>query len=102
MTIRRIAASLFLAGVTTVASTAGSAAVVAVDIGIAPPPPRVVAPPPPRPGWVWVDGYWRWNGHRHVWVDGRWIHARHGYRYIPPHWVQVGPRWHFVPGGWVR
>ena len=26
---------------------------------------------PSHPGWVWVDGYHRWDGHRYVWVHGR-------------------------------
>jgi hypothetical protein len=26
----------------------------------------------PRDGGVWVDGYWHWDGVRHVWVPGRW------------------------------
>ena len=29
--------------------------------------------------WVWVRGYWHWDGTRHVWVRGRWERARPGY-----------------------
>ena len=25
-----------------------------------------------RPGHVWVDGYWHWDGVRHVWMPARW------------------------------
>ena len=25
-----------------------------------------------RPGHVWVDGYWHWDGVRHVWIPPRW------------------------------
>jgi len=68
----------------------------------APPPPRVVPAPPPRRGFVWMPGYWRWNGHRHVWVKGRWERDRRGYAYSAPHWEPEGPRWRWVPGGWAR
>jgi hypothetical protein len=73
-----------------------------VWIGTAPPPPRYEAAPPPRRGYVWVAGYWAWNGHRHIWAPGHWERIRHGYRYAPPGWHQ-GPRgWHQDPGGWQR
>ena len=29
--------------------------------------------------WVWVRGYWHWDGVRHVWVRGRWEPARPSY-----------------------
>jgi hypothetical protein len=101
MTLRHATACALLAALTGLAAAPGEAAV-AVDIRVAPPPPPVVVAPAPRPGHVWVDGYWRWNGHRHVWVKGYWARARPGYRYVPAHWVQRGPYWHFVPGRWVR
>ena len=75
---------------------------VVVDVRVAPPPPRYVRVPPPRAGYVWVPGYWRWEGRRHIWVEGYWVRARPGYRYVPAAWVQRGPYWHFVPGHWVR
>lgn len=31
------------------------------------------------PGWVWVRGYWHWDGVRHVWMRGRWERAQPGY-----------------------
>jgi hypothetical protein len=73
-----------------------------VWIGTAPPPPRHEMAPPPRHGYVWVTGYWAWNGHRHIWAPGHWERVRHGYRYAPPGWHQ-GPRgWHQDRGGWQR
>jgi hypothetical protein len=68
-----------------------------------PPPPAVVEPlPPPMAHYIWVPGYWGWDGHRHVWVSGYWIPERPGWRYVPPHWQAVHGRWHFRPGRWVR
>ena len=102
MKLRRAAMCLLVAGIAGLGGTASQAASVAVEIGVAPPPPRVVAVPPPRYGYVWVPGYWRWSGHRHVWVNGYWIRERHGYHWIPAHWVRAGPHWQFVPGHWAR
>ena len=84
MSLRRIAVCLLIAGSTGLGMNPG------------------VAAPHPRGGYVWADGYWRWNGHRYFWVDGRWVRARHGWHWVPDHWVAAGPRWHFVPGHWER
>ncbi len=51
--------------------TAGAAnAQVVIHAG--PPPPVIVERPGPplHAGWVWVSGYYRWNGARYVWVPG--------------------------------
>jgi WXXGXW repeat (2 copies) len=57
---------------------------------------RVYAPLPPirhervlvRPGpnYVWVPGYWRWEGRRYAWIAGTWV--------LPPRpgAIWVGPR----------
>lgn len=67
-----------------------------------PPPPRVLVAPPPRAGWVWVPGYWGWNGRRHVWYDGRWVRERRGYHYVAPEWRPDGDRYGFRRGRWER
>jgi hypothetical protein len=45
--------------------------------------PRARPDPTPSeplgPGFIWVRGYWRWDGVRHVWQKGRWERARPGY-----------------------
>lgn len=64
------------------------------------PPPVVVEHPAPRPGpgYVWVGGYHRWDGHRYVWAPGRWV--------VPPrpHGVWVNGHWAHEPHGyyWVE
>ena len=51
----------------------------------APPPPRHVVYES-RPGWVYVDGYWAWNGYDYNWVDGYWEQDRPGYVFVRGSW----------------
>jgi hypothetical protein len=73
-----------------------------ISIGTPPPPVRYEVVPPPRAGYVWVPGYWNWNGHQHVWAGGHWVRARPGYVYAPPRWVRDGDRWRFERDRWNR
>jgi len=73
-----------------------------IDVRVAPPPPRHEVVPADRAGYVWVPGYWDWQGHHHVWVKGHWQHARHGYAYRSPAWVQDGDRWVLHRGEWTH
>ncbi len=67
-----------------------------------PPPPRIVEVLPPlRPGFIWVHGYWRWDGRRYAAVAGHWREARPGYHYVHPHWERRDDGWHFHVGEWV-
>lgn len=98
---KSVLASLFMASVILTVSSAQSATVVNVGIGIAPPPPRVEYRPSPRRGHIWIPGYWAWDGGRHVWVEGHWERARRGYHYVEPRWALVGNQWVFYPGYWA-
>jgi hypothetical protein len=73
-----------------------------VVVRTAPPVQVVEEVPPPRPGHVWVQGFWRWNGNRHDWVRGHWMPERVGYRYVQPRWDRVGAEWHFTAGFWAH
>ncbi|HEY8096221.1 MAG TPA: YXWGXW repeat-containing protein [Methylobacter sp.] len=74
-----------------------------VDIIIgAPPPPRYERVPPARHGYVWVNGYWNWNGHRHVWIGGHWERVRSGYNYHHPEWREGPHGWYLERGRWDR
>jgi hypothetical protein len=75
---------------------APAAAMAQVVVRVAPPAPMVENyGPPPHRGWVWNDGYYRWNGHHYVWVRGRWVKPPH------PGAVWVAHRWEQRNGGWV-
>jgi len=73
-------------------------------------PPAVIVErrlPPPSAGYMWIDGYWDWNGRQYVWQGGHWTrpprehviwvaprYDRHeqGYRYTPGQWREDQPQ----------
>jgi len=69
-----------------------------------PPPPPPGAGPlgrPPHLGYVWTQGYQRWNGRRYQWAPGHWVRPpRRGAVWVPPRWIQRGNGWQFRPGRW--
>jgi hypothetical protein len=84
------------------AGAAGSAQAAHYDVNVtmSPPPDRVEHVPPPRNGYVWDQGYWRWDHGHHIWVRGHWIHERHGHHWVNRHWVNEGERWRLEGGHW--
>src|SRR5437870_2801917 len=59
-------------------------------VRVGPPAPivetRVIAP---GPEYVWLPGYYNWDGRAYAWVPGRWERApRARVRWIPGHWVR--------------
>jgi hypothetical protein len=98
--------AIALVGPLNLALIAPATAQVSISAGIvltAPPPPRVeVHVAPPMPGYVWIDGYWNWEGGRHIWVPGRWAAPRTGYRWEPHSWVREGQGWRLHAGHWRR
>jgi hypothetical protein len=72
-------------------------------VTVAPPAPQVeVVSVAPVPGYIWLSGYWGWNGGRHEWVPGRWEAPRPGYRYEPHHWEREGGGWRLHEGRWAE
>src|SRR5262249_56515630 len=57
--------------------------------------------PSPGDGFVWIDGYWHWNGYEWVWVNGRWERDQSGYVYVEPSYDYVGEQFIYVPGYWA-
>jgi hypothetical protein len=60
-----------------------------------------VAPVVPS-GWVWVPGYWDWNGHRYHWVRGHRERVHRGHHWVEPRWYEDHGRWRHQRGHWDR
>ena len=75
-----------------------------VDItaSIAPPPLPVYSQPPiPGPGFVWIPGYWSWDGAEWYWVPGFWeTPPQIGYYWTPPYWAWDNGVYAFNAGYW--
>lgn len=75
---------------------------IGISVRIGPPPlPVYVQPWCPAPGYIWVPGYWAWDGYDYFWVPGQWVLAPEpGLLWTPGYWGwQEGfYRWH--PGYW--
>jgi hypothetical protein len=69
-----------------------------------PPPPAQseVIPPAPGPNYVWVPGYWAWDGkHNYVWQSGHYeARPTERARYEPGHWERTRQGWVWEPGRW--
>jgi WXXGXW repeat (2 copies) len=94
---KHIAAAVLAAG-TFLATSVPAAA--QVYITVAPPAPIVeTAPASPGAGYVWVPGYYRWNGSRYVWVHGHYV--RHAGHWCTGKWHHNAARgWWYAQGHW--
>ncbi|MEP7353105.1 MAG: YXWGXW repeat-containing protein [Acidobacteriota bacterium] len=75
---------------------------VVVRARIAPPPPIIETyGSAPGPGYVWQQGYQRWDGRGYAWSPGRWVRAPRGRaRWEPDHWEQRRGQWVLIRGRW--
>jgi hypothetical protein len=75
-----------LTALTAILSPAFAAIAVNLSVGFAPPQLMVYSQPPiPRPGYLWMPGYWAWNGTAYYWVPGIWVlPPRAGLLWTPP------------------
>ena len=83
-------------------ATSASTLSAEVVVRIGPPRPvverRIVRP---GPGYVWVNGYQRWDGRGYAWVPGRWeLPPRRNARWQAHRWRQRHGEWVFEEGRW--
>ncbi len=72
-----------------------------VRIGPPPPAPRQVIPVAPGPRYIWVPGYYRYNGRAYAWVPGRYAIPPYHYRaWVPGRWVPRSGGYVWVRGYW--
>lgn len=76
-----------------------------VQWGRTPPPPLRYErrAPMPGPGYIWIDGYWRWDRGRYVWVPGVWQRPPYaGAYWSHGHWDRYPEGWRYHEGHWDR
>jgi len=91
-----IFAALFMFGAPQVAPAA-----IVFSVSISPPPLPVYAQPAcPGPGYMWVPGYWAYDG-GYFWVPGTWVMIPQiGYYWTPGYWGWNGSLFVFNAGYW--
>src|SRR3974390_456659 len=78
-----------------------SRAQVAVTVALAPPElPVYEQPICPAEDYIWVPGYWGWDGD-YYWVPGTWVMAPEvGFLWTPGYWGWGGGGYLWYPGYW--
>jgi hypothetical protein len=72
-----------------------------------PPPPNIEEiPPAERPQgaqFVWIPGYWSWDGDRngYIWVSACWRAAPPRMSWVPGYWSPASGGWEWVAGFWT-
>jgi len=95
--VKRIALAVLLA-ITLI--PAASFAQVMIRVG-PPPPVYERRGPPPGDGYVWQDGYHRYDGDHYVWTAGHYERPPHrGQRWVAHHWVHHHDGYVLVEGHW--
>ena len=81
-----------------------SSAQIRISVGFGPPAlPVYELPICPGDGYIWVPGYWAWDGDfgDYYWVPGTWILAPEvGFLWTPPYWAWADGGWLFYDGYW--
>lgn len=65
-----------------------------------PPAPPAEQVPPARQGYVWIKGYYVWNGSQYVWKKGYWERARGQQQWVDGHWERQGNDYVWIEGRW--
>jgi WXXGXW repeat (2 copies) len=110
-----VAQACVLPGTTPVNSGYGysSGSYASASLSVGQPSPYYVGSAAPEPlyeqmsaspgyGFVWIDGYWHWNGYEWVWVRGRWTRQQEGYVYVQPYYDYSGSQYVYQPGYWSQ
>jgi hypothetical protein len=75
---------------------------VSISATIAPPLLPVYAQPAiPGPGYLWIPGYWAWDGQEYFWTPGYWsMPPTVGFYWTPPYWGWLNGAYVFNAGYW--
>ena len=71
-------------------------------VHIAPPHVRIeTRSVAPGPDYVWVGGFWDWQGDQWIWVPGRWDRpAERDVIWVSPRYEREEDGWRYEPGHW--
>jgi len=91
-----------LIGLVFAGGLAFSAAMAEVVVRVAPPVAVVeTRGMAPGPGYVWINGYHRWDGNAYAWNAGRWeLPPRRHARWVAHRWVHRRGGYVMVEGRW--
>jgi hypothetical protein len=75
---------------------------IGISVRIGPPAlPVYEQPICPGPNYIWVPGYWAWDGYDYYWVPGTWVLApQPGYLWTPGYWGWNEGFYVWHPGYW--
>ena len=66
--------------------------------------PRIIVKRPNynRKGYIWVDGYWKWNTFygQYTWQKARWVKVKRNHYWIPGFWEITPGGFFWVNGYW--
>ncbi|MAX05964.1 MAG: hypothetical protein CMD19_05960 [Flavobacteriales bacterium] len=66
-------------------------------------PHRVIKRPTfNRPGYIWIEGYWKWNAFfgRYTWQKARWMKIKRNHYWVPGFWEITPGGFFWVKGYW--
>ena len=66
-------------------------------------PPEVreeIRPSCPDEGWIWIAGYWHWDGDEYQWVEGAWVPPREGYSHYSANYLFINNQWMYQAAYW--
>jgi hypothetical protein len=82
----------------------GTGVAQAADVIVRVAPPRAVVEHrgrAPSRDYVWIPGYYRWEGRRYAWERGRWERPPHRHaRWVAPRWSHRNHGYVFSEGRW--
>ncbi len=86
--IRSLIPALAFAALPALPATANAGIEFGLSVGFAPPElPVYEQPEIPGPGYLWVPGYWGWDGGDYYWVPGTWaMPPVAGFLWTPGYW----------------
>lgn len=74
-------------------------------VKVKPNQPKVIVKRPNRirPGYVWVEGYWKWNAYfrEYIWQKARWKRIKRGHHWVAGYWEETPNGFFWIEGAWI-